>query len=181
MSKLDPPQRAVITLGSNIDAETNLARAMVMLRQNYHLTILSVSRVYESAPIAATGHVAPDQPVFLNAALLVETDYHPPLPLKFNVLRFIENCLGRVRSEDRFASRPIDLDLVLYADRVLELPDLTLPDPDLLTRAHVALPVADVVPEQRHPVTGQTFVEIAAVCVDSTGITVRDNLDLAAW
>jgi 2-amino-4-hydroxy-6-hydroxymethyldihydropteridine diphosphokinase len=180
LSKLDPPQRAVITLGSNIEAETNLARALVMLRQNYHLTILGVSRVYESAPIAATGLTAPDQPAFLNAALWVETDYHPPLPLKFNVLRFIEECLGRVRTADRFAPRPIDLDLALYADLVLDLPHLALPDPDILTRAHVALPVADVVPDQTHPLTGQTFAAIAATFADAPGIRVRDDLDLAA-
>lgn len=153
----------LITLGSNIEPERNLPRAVSMLRQNYHLRVRALSRVYESMPISATGGVVLDQPPFLNAAALLESDgYYTPLTLKFHVLRFIELLLGRRRSADKFAPRPIDLDLALYGDCVMNTPHLTLPDPDILTRAHVAMPLADVAPDWPHPLTGQRLAEIAA-------------------
>lgn len=166
----------LITLGSNIAPERNLPRAVSMLRQNYHLRVRALSRVYESAPISATGAVAPDQPPFLNAAALLESDgYYGPLALKFHVLRFIELLLGRRRSADKFAPRPIDLDLALYGDCVVNSPHLTLPDPDILTRAHVAVPLADVAPDWPHPLTGQRLAEIAAALAPAADLRVRDD------
>jgi len=166
----------LITLGSNIAPERNLPRAVSMLRQNYHLRVRALSRVYESAPISATGAVAPDQPPFLNAAALLESDgYYGPLALKFHVLRFIELLLGRRRSADKYAPRPIDLDLALYGDCVVSGPHLTLPDPDILTRAHVAVPLADVAPDWPHPLTGQRLAEIAAALAPAADLRVRDD------
>ncbi len=63
---------------------------------------------------------------------------------------------------DKFAPRPLDLDIALFGDRVINDPRLTVPDPDILTRAHVALPLADLAPEWVHPSTGQTLAQIAA-------------------
>lgn len=166
----------LITLGSNIDPERNLPRAVAMLRQNYHLQVRALSRVYESMPISATGAVAPDQPPFLNAAALLESDgYYTPLTLKFHVLRFIELLMGRRRSADKFAPRPIDLDLALYGDCVMSTPYLTLPDPDILTRAHVAVPLANVAPDWPHPLTGQRLAEIAAALAATADLRARDG------
>lgn len=166
----------LITLGSNIEPERNLPRAVSMLRQNYHLRVRALSRVYESMPISATGGVALDQPPFLNAATLLESDgYYTPLTLKFHVLRFIELLLGRRRSADKFAPRPIDLDLALYGDCVMSTPHLTLPDPDILTRAHVAVPLADVAPDWPHPLTGQRLAEIAAALATTADLRACDE------
>lgn len=166
----------LITLGSNIEPERNLPRAVSMLRQNYHLRVRALSRVYESIPISATGGVALDQPPFLNAAALLESDgYYTLLALKFHVLRFIELLLGRRRSADKFAPRPIDLDLALYGDCVMSTPHLTLPDPDILTRAHVAVPLADVAPDWPHPLTGQRLAEIAAALATAADLRARDD------
>jgi len=174
-----PATPALIALGSNIAPERNLPRAVALLRQNYHLTVRAVSRVYESLPINAGGGVAEDQPPFLNAALLVATDgYYGPLALKFHVLRFIELLLGRRRSADKFAPRPMDLDLVLFGDCVLNSPHLTLPDPAILTRAHIALPLAEVAPGWPHPLTGQALAAIAAGFGEVAGICPRDDLAL---
>ncbi len=164
-----------ITLGSNIDPHKNLCRAVQMIGQKF--PIRAASRVYETAPIDAAGAVDPGQPAFLNAAVLITTD-KPPDEIKFKILRFLETMLGRVRTADKFAPRTIDLDIALYGDRVIEGPRLTLPDPDILTRAHVALPLADLAPDFRHPVTGQTLAAIAASFADAGGITVRDDLAL---
>jgi 2-amino-4-hydroxy-6-hydroxymethyldihydropteridine diphosphokinase len=173
------PAPALITLGSNIAPERNLPRAVALLRQNYRLTVRAVSRVYESAPVSASGEIAGEQALFLNAALWVESGgYYGPLALKFQVLRFIELLLGRRRSADRFAPRPIDLDLALWGDCVLSSPHLTLPDPDILTRAHLALPLAEVAPDWPHPLTGQTLAAIAAGFGAVRGIRPRDDLAL---
>jgi 2-amino-4-hydroxy-6-hydroxymethyldihydropteridine diphosphokinase len=175
------PDRSIpvlITLGSNIDPESNLPRAVFILRQNHHMLVRAVSRVYESAPINAAGEIAPDQDRFLNAAVLIETDYYSPFSLKYNVLRFVEKCLGRTRSADKFAPRPLDLDIALYDDRVIHDPRLTVPDPDILTRAHVALPLADVAPDWVHPDSGQTLAQIAAFFAGTPGIRVREDVGL---
>ena len=180
MSNLPEPVRVFITLGSNIAPETNVRRAVFMLRQNHHLALCAASRVYESAPVNAAGMIAPDQPVFLNAALLIETDYYTAFSLKYNALRFIELCLGRVRVADKFAPRPIDLDIALYSDQVIDSPYITVPDPDILTRAHVALPLADLAPDFKHPITGQTLAAIAALFRAMGDIRARDDLVLNA-
>ncbi|MBI5960793.1 MAG: 2-amino-4-hydroxy-6-hydroxymethyldihydropteridine diphosphokinase [Chloroflexi bacterium] len=173
------PVLVFITLGSNIAPEQNLPRAVKMIQQNYHLRLCNVSRVYASAPINSRGEVAPDQPEFLNAAVLVQSDgYFSALKLKFHTLRFIEFCLGRQRGPDKFAPRPIDLDIALYGDQVIETPHLVIPDPDLLRRAHVALPLADLMPDFKHPVTGQTLAQIAAPFVDQPGITICTGVRL---
>jgi 2-amino-4-hydroxy-6-hydroxymethyldihydropteridine diphosphokinase len=172
------PVPVLITLGSNIAPEIHLPRAVLMLRQNHHLVVCAASPVYESAPVNAAGRIAPDQAQFLNAAVLIETDYYSPFSLKYDVLRFIERCLGRARSADKFAPRTMDLDLALYGARVIADPRLTVPDPDILTRAHVALPLADLAPEWVHPVTGQTLGTIAAPFRGTAGIAVRADVQL---
>jgi 2-amino-4-hydroxy-6-hydroxymethyldihydropteridine diphosphokinase len=180
LSELEIPVQAYITLGSNIDPARNLARAVQMLRQNHHLIVRAVSPVYCSAPLDATGAVNPAQADFLNAAAWLETDHYTAHALKYTVLRFIETCLGRERSEDKFAPRPIDLDLALYADCVITDAQLTLPDPDILTKAHIALPLADIAPDVVHPVAGRTLAQIAAPFRDAAGITVQPDFDLNA-
>jgi len=75
------------------------------------------------------------------------------------ILRGIETSLGRIRTEDKYASRTIDLDLVLLGDRVD--PKFPLPDPDILTRAHLAIPLAELDAEFCHPTTHEALDTIA--------------------
>lgn len=167
-----------ITLGSNIAPETNLVRAAERLTGL--LDVRAFSRVYETPPINRDGAIDADQDVFLNAAVLVDTAI-PIVALKFDLLRLVEAEMGRVRGLDKFLPRPIDLDIALYGDLVLQgdgLP-VTVPDPDILTRAHIALPLADLAPDYRHPVTGETLAAIAGRFANTTGIRVRHNLSLA--
>lgn len=172
-----PPKPILITLGSNIEPQANLPRAFRLLAER--VRVVGVSKVYESVAVNAAGEPAPDQPVFLNAAAQIETDLEP-LPLKYDVLRAIETEMGRVRSDDKFAPRVIDLDIALYGDLLLQLDNeetrLTLPDPDTLERAHVALPLADLAPDLMHPTEGRTLAEIAE---DFAGMrTIRPRPDL---
>ena len=94
---------------------------------------------------------------FMNAAALVLLS-EQPAALRM-LLRKIEDDLGRTRTEDKYASRTIDLDLVIYGDRVD--PDYPLPDPEILTMEHLAVPLADLAPEFCHPTTGEALGAIA--------------------
>ena len=173
---------ALITLGSNIAPRQNLPRALALLRADPRMTLHAVSRVYETVPLDAEGAPMPEQAPFLNAAawLWCRADIRSPFALKFEVLRAVEKALGRVRGADKFAPRPIDLDIALYADHVLQTPRLTLPDPQITTRAHVALPLADVAPNWPHPLTGEPLRVIAARFGSATGVRVCVGCTLTA-
>ncbi len=163
--------KAVVAFGSNIEPERFLPAAVRELARRVRL--LAVSPVYQTPPVGAPG-----TPPFLNGALLVETSLSPH-ELRWQVLRPIEATLGRVRGEDPNAPRTVDLDLVLYEDRVCAEPDLELPAPDLLRYAHVALPLADLVPHWVHPVTGETMAQIGARFA-AVGAAFRRRDDVAS-
>jgi 2-amino-4-hydroxy-6-hydroxymethyldihydropteridine diphosphokinase len=171
------PSPILIALGSNIAPERNLPAAVRLLAER--VAVRAASHVFESAPLNAAGEVAPDQETFLNAAVRIETDL-PPVELKYGVLRAVETALGRVRGADKFAARPIDLDLALYGSLVLEDLEahITLPDPGILVHAHLALPLADLAPEFVHPLTGQALAAIAAPLAAQPGITLRRDIVL---
>lgn len=143
---------AVIAFGSNIEPERHVFAAVEALSR--HLRVLATSPVYETPPVGAPG-----TPPFLNGAVLVETDLSPR-EVRQRVLRPIEEALGRTRGEDPNAPRTIDLDLVLYEDVVEENAEMCLPAPDILRHAHVAVPLADLVPDWVHPTTGETMARI---------------------
>lgn len=162
----------LISLGSNIEPRVNLPLAVRRLSERFAL--LRVSRIYEAEPVGASG-----APTFLNAAVEIETDLDPA-ELKFDHLRPLETELGRVRTGDPNAPRTIDLDIALAGDVILvdEAAGIEIPDPEILTRAHVALPLADLAPDTVHPVTGQTLSDIAARFGAEPGIRVYDGLSL---
>jgi dihydroneopterin aldolase/2-amino-4-hydroxy-6-hydroxymethyldihydropteridine diphosphokinase len=165
------PNRVLISLGANIDPERNLVEAVRRLAERCHL--LAVSPVYETRPVGRT-----DQPNFLNAAALIETDLDAA-QLKHQVLRPIESELGRVRTADRNAPRTIDLDISLFGDQILDVEERHIPDPEILRFAHIARPLADLAPEFRHPETGQTLLQIAQA-LPHAGLERRTDLALGS-
>jgi 2-amino-4-hydroxy-6-hydroxymethyldihydropteridine diphosphokinase len=149
-------ERLYLALGSNVGKERNLPRAVALLAGLLGGPLAAVSRVYETSPV---GTVA--QPVFWNAAVLAETVLTAG-EVKRRVIPEIESRLGRVRDpRDRNAPRTIDVDVVLWGDRVGEVEGRPLPDPDLLRFAHVAVPLAEIAPDLRHPVDGRRLAAIA--------------------
>jgi len=76
-------------------------------------------------------------------------------------LHKIETDLGRVRTRDKYAPRIIDLDLSLFGDQVLSGSDYQIPDPELTRLAHLAIPLAELAPEFRHPSLDETLRQIA--------------------
>ncbi|MBD2512407.1 2-amino-4-hydroxy-6-hydroxymethyldihydropteridine diphosphokinase [Nostoc muscorum FACHB-395] len=143
---------ALIAFGSNYEAKSNLVKGLKALNQQ--VRILAVSPVYENPAIGEM-----TTPPYLNGVCLIETHW-PALELHEQVLRSIENSLGRIRGESGKAQCSIDLDLVLYGKEVVSVPNLQLPAPDILRYAHVAVPLGFLVPDWIHPVTKETMAQI---------------------
>jgi 2-amino-4-hydroxy-6-hydroxymethyldihydropteridine diphosphokinase len=138
---------AYIALGSNIgDRLQNLLDAAAALPPQ--VVVRRASTIYETAPWGVL-----DQPDFLNQVLEVETDLSPEELLPF--LKKIEAKLGRQQTI-RYGPRRIDLDILFFDDQVLDLPGLQIPHARLHERTFVLVPLADLAPEFRHPLTGQT-------------------------
>lgn len=135
---------ACILLGSNIAPEENLRRAFELIQAE--AKIKAISSTWETLPVGSTG------PNFLNAAILIDTDL-TLAQLKVNLLSPIEVILGRVRLPDKYAARTIDLDIIVY--------DGVVVDPSLWETAYVALPIAELYPQLRHPLNGQSLSTIA--------------------
>ena len=146
--------RAFIAVGSNIDAERNVAAALELLGR--YARIVAVSRFYRTPALGA-----PDSPDFLNGVVEIETELEPR-ELKRLVLLEVESGLGRERGAEKNAPRTIDLDLVLYGDLIWSEEGLVLPAPEILERAFVALPLLELEPELVLPGTGRPLRELAA-------------------
>jgi 2-amino-4-hydroxy-6-hydroxymethyldihydropteridine diphosphokinase len=151
----DEPAKVVayIGLGSNIEPEQNLARALELLARRVDL--LSISTFYRTAPLGRS-----DQPAFLNGACCVATSL-APRTLKFDVLRGIERALGRVRTADKFAPRTADLDILLYGDTICADDDLRIPDPEIRERPFVAVPLLELAPDAVLPDTGERLADLS--------------------
>lgn len=153
--------RVYVSLGSNIEAVRHLAAAVRLLGERGR--VVAVSRVYETVPVGLR-----EQANFLNAAVWVETELDAAR-FKGEVLAGIEAALGRVRTADKNAPRTIDADIALFNDEVFELGRRHIPDPDIVRFPHVAVPLADIVPDLMHPETGEQLADIAARLVAEAG------------
>lgn len=130
---------AYVGLGANLgDREAALRTALRSLEDLPAVRVRRVSSLYQTAPVGVT-----EQPEFLNAVAEVETMLSAPALL--HALLDIENRLGRMRTV-RWGPRVIDLDLLLYGDAQIALPELTVPHPRLRERAFVLVPLAEIAP-----------------------------------
>ncbi len=142
--------RACLSLGSNIAPEQHLARAIAELRAAFGPVILS--------PVYRTAAVGFDGADFLNGAAIVHTD-RSPQDLN-DWMHALEDRHGRDRSGPRFGDRPLDIDIVLFDDLVLEGPgNLRIPRPEL-QHAFVLKPLADIAAEMIVPGTGRTVGQL---------------------
>lgn len=150
--------KVILALGSNIEKEQNLPLALAFIRDHYLLK--AVAPIYETVPMGLT-----DQPLFWNTAVLIETPLSPA-EIKRHIIGAVETRLHRVRQADPNAPRTIDADIILYDDEILDYAGEDgrlrhIPDPDLTRFAHVAVPVADLLPQMHHPETGEQLIDIA--------------------
>ncbi len=144
--------RAFVAIGSNIDPEENVKKAIRLL--TIKTQVIGISTVYLTEPEGRPG-----QPPFYNLVVEVETQM-PPVEFKYRILRTIENDLGRIRTEDKFAPRTIDLDLILYDDLALQTEDLTLPDPEIRSRPFLAFPLGELSTDLTLPGTDLTIRKV---------------------
>ncbi|MGO8670867.1 MAG: 2-amino-4-hydroxy-6-hydroxymethyldihydropteridine diphosphokinase [Capsulimonadaceae bacterium] len=140
------PATAYLGLGANIgDAAIAVAEAMKRLGAVSGIEIDAVSSLYRTAPVGVT-----DQPDFFNAVVRVATTLGPA-GLLVEALG-IERSMGRERTV-RWGPRVIDIDVLLYDDRSLSIPGLTLPHPRMYERAFVLAPLAEIAPDLFAPAT----------------------------
>jgi 2-amino-4-hydroxy-6-hydroxymethyldihydropteridine diphosphokinase len=143
------PAQAFVGLGANLGDRLQALRAAVdRLDAIAGIRVVKCSPVYETAP---QGPV-PAQPDFLNAVCAVETSL-APRELLACLLR-VESALGRARDVPQ-GPRTIDLDLLLFGSAVVDEPGLSVPHPQLHRRAFVLVPLLDLAPDLRHPLTGE--------------------------
>lgn len=145
---------AYLSLGSNVgDREAHLARALERL-EGGDIHLVRKSSVYETQP-----RDVPDQPWFLNQVVEIETSLMPMQLLART--QKLERTLGRVPTYDK-GPRAIDIDILFYANTVVEIPGLEIPHPRLADRRFVLEPLAEIAAELRHPRTGKTVGEMLA-------------------
>ncbi len=142
--------RIWISLGSNIDRERNIRAALHDLQAEFGS--LLISRIYESEAVGFSGDA------FYN--LVVGIDTERPVDELIRLFRAIESAHGRTREGGGFAARTLDIDLLTYGDRVMDLGGLHLPRDEITRYAFVLLPLSELAGESRHPELGETYGEL---------------------
>ncbi len=140
-----------LSLGSNIKPRLHLKKAIKELGERFGQ--LTQSPIYESMAVGFKGDN------FLNLVILFES-HEDPLII-YNWLRAQEKNHGRIRSWDKFTSRPLDIDLIAYGEQVRTLPPV-LPREEIIRDAFVLRPLADVWPMGRHPTAGIHYSDLWA-------------------
>jgi 2-amino-4-hydroxy-6-hydroxymethyldihydropteridine diphosphokinase len=147
---------ALIGLGSNLgDRRATLEGAIAALAATPGVRVRRVSSYRETEPVGGP----PEQGTYLNAAAVLETTLDPCELL--HVLQAIETRSGRVRTV-RWGARTLDLDLLLFGDRIIETTELTVPHPRLAERRFVLEPLVEVAPDAIEPRTGRSVSELLA-------------------
>jgi 2-amino-4-hydroxy-6-hydroxymethyldihydropteridine diphosphokinase len=146
---------AYIGVGSNLgDRHENISRSRRRL-DDAGAHVRRFSPLYETQAMLQPRQ--PPQPDFLNGVFEIETELEPESLL--DLLETIERALGRTRKDD-WSPRPIDLDILLYENRVVSTARLKIPHPEMQKRWFVLKPLADLAPDVVHPVSGKTIKEL---------------------
>ncbi len=147
-------------LGSNMgDRQGNLDRALDLLSQR--LRMGKISSIYDTEALGDT-----DQPRFLNLVCQAHTRLEPAELLA--LVKGLEKKLGRVGKSG--TPRPIDIDILLHGEQVMETPELVIPHPEMAERAFVLVPLAEIAPDLVHPVNGKTMKELSGAIREKQGV-----------
>ena len=163
----DEPTTVYLGLGSNVgDRRQNLTEALGRLDPDVHVEV--VSSLYETDPVGPQ-----DQQNFYNAVCSATTSLAPYELLAH--VKQIEGDIGRTKGR-RWGPREIDIDVLLYGDQVVDMPDLRIPHVEMANRAFVLVPLAELAADARHP-DGRTIAELRAD-VDVGGVRL---IEKAGW
>ncbi len=160
-----------LSLGSNLgDREARLRMALEKLQQR-GILLVKESSIYETEPVDV-----PDQPDFLNLVCQVETRLEPESLL--SACQEIESEMGRLRGKTK-GVRNIDIDILFYGRRIVERPFLKIPHPTWRQRNFVLIPLAEIAPNFRDPVSDQTVHALQRWSSDDSRVTLyTDRLSL---
>jgi 2-amino-4-hydroxy-6-hydroxymethyldihydropteridine diphosphokinase len=152
----------LIGIGSNINPAENIQAALDLLSKD--VPILRLASIWQTPAVGSQG------PDYLNTAVLINDP--PELDvLKHEVISNIEHSLGRVRTQDKNADRPIDLDVLVYRGRCL--------DDDLWEQAHIIIPAAELLPAYLNHVTGETLSSLSGRLKKIVNFILRDDLEFS--
>lgn len=155
---------ACFSLGSNMgDRKANLELAARLLADRTG-SLEALSGIYESA---AWGYESDS--LYMNCCLTIRTEMKA-LELMEYALE-VEKEMGRIREGQGYSDRIMDVDLLLYGDRVMNHPQLTLPHPRMSFRRFVLVPLAEIQPGLKHPVSGLSIAELLENCPDQSVLT----------
>jgi len=163
---------AFLGLGTNLGArEENLQKAIENIN-TLAGEVISFSQIYETEP---WGFRSEDH--FFNMVIQIRTNLKPVDLLKH--LLKIEIQLGRVRGTEKYSSRIIDIDILLYENEIINKPYLKVPHPMIQERKFVLVPLCDIAPEKIHPVLKKTFAVLLEECDDESIVTRRGPLSFS--
>lgn len=156
--------KVFLGLGTNLgNRKANLRKAVEMIGKHIGKVIKS-SSVYETAPWGFEAETD-----FLNMVVRVDTNYSPSEVMK-NITG-IESMLGRERNQDRYSSRVIDIDILLFDDLIINENGLKIPHPLLHERRFVLVPLNEIASDIIHPVLKMTISSLLRNCRDRSKIT----------
>jgi 2-amino-4-hydroxy-6-hydroxymethyldihydropteridine diphosphokinase len=159
MSNLTKMSKAYLLLGSNIgNREYYFFEAEKLISESIGKIVKS-SRLYETEPWGIKS-----KDLFLNKAIIVETNQGPGNILE--KILDIELCLGRKRTEIKYSSRTIDIDILFIDQLILNSETLIVPHPQIASRRFVLIPMAEICPEFIHPVFSMNIKQLLVECKD---------------
>ena len=162
--------KVYIALGSNLaNPQAQLISALQSMNQLPGSSLVSVSSFYQSKPLGPQ-----DQPDYVNAVACLETSLAPLALL--DELQRIEHEQGRVRLR-RWGERTLDLDMLLYADHIIQSERLTVPHYDMHRREFVIIPLAEIAPHLSLP-SGQSIQTLAQRFADHHMVIVKHKNEI---
>ena len=166
------PELTYVALGANLGEPKSTFHTATLMLIRPSIRVLRRARLYSSKPVGPQ-----DQPNFVNSMLELETTDEPSDLLA--ILKKTEAQLGRTKSR-RWGPRIIDLDIILYGERQLETPELTIPHREMTRRRFVLAPLADLCPNRVVPGTGQSVAELLSACAEDVDplIVLENHIEM---
>jgi 2-amino-4-hydroxy-6-hydroxymethyldihydropteridine diphosphokinase len=161
------PELVYLGIGSNIgDRETNIFSAIAALEVRNEITVSRSASIYETDPLYNA-----DQPKFLNTVVELKTDLDPEVLLQ--VCQGIELMLGRPRDHKKNEPRVIDIDILAYETKMIEMTHLNIPHPEIFARKFVLVPWVELAPEFMVQCFNRTVLKLLELCPDISNVRLH--------